>query len=273
VWRKRKFCYCGTLVGVCLYNWVEANLVEEASFFLSCLLRKRRLGSSSYLTLVPRASSTTHTHNFFWDVFFMSSGLVRDSWRVILQPSSLQGSTWSLTSFRLPPAMMCRRWQKRLLLPGESPFRVKPFFSPSNWSMLGWALVVSWSELRQVPLIWLRFGLPIHSGSSSSSHVMARISILYWWWETYIMRERPLLFQFLNCFGSGSSSSHGWAFSFPTPFPIFDFYSVCHLIEMPLLFYEIHVHFNVVQMGLACWIFCSCWFLLAQIELTLLHNW
>lgn len=68
-----------TFGGVCLYNWVEANLVEEASFFLSCLLRKRRLGSSSYLTLVPRASSTTHTHNFFWDVFFMSSGLVRDS--------------------------------------------------------------------------------------------------------------------------------------------------------------------------------------------------
>lgn len=110
-------------------------------------------------------------------------------------------------------------------------------------------------------------------GSSCSSHVMAWISILYWWWKTYTMRERPLLCQFLNCFGSGSSSSHGWAFFFSTPFPIFNFYSIFHLIEMPLLFYEIHVHFNLVQMGLACWIFCSCWFLLAQIQLTLLHNW
>lgn len=149
----------------------------------------------------------------------MSSGLVRDSWRVFLQPSSLQGSTWRLTSFRLPPTMMCRRWQTRPLLPGESPFRVKPFLFPPNWSMLGWGLVVSWSELWQVPLIWFRFGLPIHSGSSSSSHVMAWISILYWWWETYIMRERPLLCQFLNCFGSGSSSSHGWPFFFFHSFP------------------------------------------------------
>jgi hypothetical protein len=41
---------------------VEANLVEEALFFLSCLLRKRGLGSSFFLTLVPRPSSTTHTH-------------------------------------------------------------------------------------------------------------------------------------------------------------------------------------------------------------------
>jgi hypothetical protein len=44
---------------------VEANLVEEALFFLSCLLRKRGLGSSFFLTLVPRASSTTHTQRQF----------------------------------------------------------------------------------------------------------------------------------------------------------------------------------------------------------------